>query len=91
MDMRLLKLINDREVTCQLNKQPLGLTIWFREQMTTYDDLFKRPDKDSELIQGLLNRLFVLLKFVGKPNNWDRKQKLLDEDWSNLKSEIDAL
>lgn len=56
-----------------------------------FNALAARPDAGSIEVVSVLDRLITLLKFVGKPNDKWRKEKVIADYWPPLLADIEAL
>ena len=90
-DDRANQLMRLKEVTCTLKKQSVELTRWFIARLALFNALAARADADSPEVVSVLDRLVTILKFVGKPNDKWRKEKVIAEYWPPLLADIEAL
>lgn len=89
MDARINELLAKKDVHCTLRKQPRHLTVWFQARLVTYNYLRDHYGDDIQIINSLLDRIFTLLKFVGKPNDLWRKDAIIKEYWGQLQADIE--
>lgn len=87
LDERMLRLLQMKEVSCTLRKQPQHLTKWFNERLGLYQALFPLVST-KPAVQGVLDELYTLLKFVSKPNDPWRKDAIIKEYWPPLMAKI---
>ena len=91
MDERLVVLLKQRSVRCNINKSHPLLRGWFIENVKLYNILWARPDNGVQPLKSILDYFFTLLKFIALKNNKGRKLDLLERKWPALKERIDAL
>lgn len=90
MDTRGNELMKLKEVSCTLKKQPVHLTQWFVARLALFNALATMPTAEDPVAVGLRDRLFTLLKFVGKPNDRWRKDEVIASYWPPLLADIEA-
>lgn len=91
MDTRANDLMRLKEISCTLKKQPEYLTKWFVARLALFNALAGIPSAETPVVVGLRDRLFTLLKFVGKPNDRWRKDEIINLYWPPLQADIEAL
>ena len=92
MDERLRVLLLQRSVRCNIRKSPYPIPIWFKKAFDVYNGLYMRPDKESNaVVRGILNDLFVLIKYVALPNKTNLRLKLIEKRWVPLQVRIAAI